>query len=142
MGALFARWKEAVNLHDRPTLPRGFVLRLAKELAPAHVCDALGEMVVALHILHLQAFERQDLVFVHKTRRQLMQEVLAFIGHVSMETSRLLARLFAVLGTLLLASESSLRLREPLLISVEEVGIAYFLNGRRCRGVLGQYPPR
>lgn len=108
--ARLGRRKEAVNALDFRTVPVGFVLAEATEHPPTAVGDTLGERVVLEHPRHIQVFELDEAVLIHKSMTELVQEVGSLSGNVLVLACDQQTRFVAIAAVLLLARERALQL--------------------------------
>ena len=80
-GTSLAGWVEGVHLHYIAAIELGLVFQHTEKFSPAYIGYGLGQFVVSQHILDLQVFNGNQLVFPYKPGGFLMQEILADIGH-------------------------------------------------------------
>jgi len=69
---------------------------LPYKLRPPCIRDRFGEAVVFLHVPHSQRLDGDHLIFVDQSGTELMQEILAGIGDVRMQTSDFTPSLLSV----------------------------------------------
>jgi hypothetical protein len=113
-----------VNLDQRSTVPLSFVFQLPDELTPTHVRDGFGQAVVFDQMLDLQTLDAYDLVFAYDASRELMLIVSPAICHLLVDASNLETSLGSILRALFLFCVLPLRLRQFLLLLVEELGVS------------------
>src|SRR6266496_2429128 len=112
-----------VNLDQSSTVPRSFVFQLPDELTPTNVRDRFGQAVVFDHMLDLQTLDAYDLVFAYDASRELMLIVSPAICNLLVDASNFETSLVSILRALFRASVLPLRLRQFLLLLVEELGV-------------------
>ena len=80
--AAFGRGEPAIHFHNRRAVPLALILKLANDLAPAHVCDSAREAVAEHHVLDRQCLHRDYVVLSYKLRRELLLKVTAGVGYL------------------------------------------------------------
>src|SRR2546421_8029724 len=66
----FTRWIPTVNFDEGSSIPCGFILQLADELAPSHITDGFCQTVILDHVLDGQTLHADHLVFVDDACRK------------------------------------------------------------------------
>ena len=121
IGTSLARRVEGINLQDGRAAPRSLVSEYSEELRPTRVRDCPRKMVVPQHILDLQVLDGNDLVFVNEPCGELLQEVLADVFDMFMDSGDANALLVVVSRTRHLSSKAALLSRKFPLMLVEDV---------------------
>ncbi len=62
---------------------------MLRELSPIHIGNAFGQLVMAHHVFHLQAFQDDDWVFVNNPGSQFVREILTHIGNLGLKACHL-----------------------------------------------------
>ena len=84
-----SRSEGLADLHDGLPVPARLVLQNAEELRPADVRDGLAQLVVLLHVLHLQGLDTDDVMVLDDLGRYLVQEVSSLAGDLLVDTGNL-----------------------------------------------------
>src|SRR5512140_1465954 len=113
--AALGRWEEAVHRDDLTAVPCAFVAKLAQELAPARIGNGLAEVMIAQHPAHMEVFDDQDLVFIHQSSGQLVQEVAALAAHLLVLNRDRSSRSLAAVGPWPASRQPPLQALEALL---------------------------
>ncbi len=128
-----------VNLDKVASVPRCFVFQLRHKLTPTHVTDRFTQLGVLDHVLDLQVFDADRLIFTNQAGRKFVREITAAISDTSIDPGKLLALLLSILAALLFPGKATPGLGKLLFILAEEGGIANYLPGRQnCEGLESQ----
>ena len=95
------RWEELVYLNKFLSLLFQFILQECGEHSPTVISNGLSKVQRLCHILHIQGFNTNNIIFVCKFVRTFVQEVLALISNLLMEKCYLATLFLAVVAPFL-----------------------------------------
>ena len=75
------------DLEQIAAIPRRFVPQLAGQLTQAHIADSARQLVVSHESPHVVGLDAERLVFADQRPAQLVQGILARVGHAGVEAS-------------------------------------------------------
>ena len=131
-----------VNLDERSPVPLSFVLELPHKLAPSHIRDGLGKLVVLYHILDVQTLDAYDLVLTYDLCRELVLIVTPPISNPGVDSGYFQLSLPTVLRTFVLFRVPTLRLCQFLFIRGRELRITVGMTiARDDHGLQAQVKP-
>ena len=127
----------AVALDERLTGTRRLVFEEVRQHRPTHVGSRLREIVVFHYPLHIQIFDRDDLVFVYDLPAELMKVVTPGARDALMRAGDQFASLVAALGPFLFAGQ---RLLFPLEVArrLAQMARVVELGAVACDGKMRQ----
>ncbi len=97
---------EAVDLDQRPSVPRALVVELSQQFSPPCHQDGSRETTVAKQAAHVQVLDDDRLVFANESSAELVQKVSALVGRPRAHARQLEARALLVSGALLLSRDA------------------------------------
>jgi len=85
-GMSFARWEPAVNHDNQGTIKLTFVQKLSTDFMPTTIGDSSGQFAIFHHALDVQIFDGDVSIGLAEIGRQLVYDVFAHVGDVSVES--------------------------------------------------------
>ncbi len=112
-----------IHRYILPTGPCCLVRKQGSELTPRYVMNALGETVVVRHPVDRQVFDGDQIKSVHDATAVLVGEVAASPGDTLMHAGNDTAPPGAFRCAFLLVAETTLHLRQRVLLSAKETRV-------------------
>lgn len=110
LSARLAGRKPSIHRNHGTAVPLGLVLDQASELSEARVGEMPRQRRVLNHAFHVQIFDADNLVLMHKARGERVQGVTALVRHGAMGASDTQPLLLATLRSFLPPREATLLL--------------------------------
>ena len=124
MGTPFTGWIPFVDLDKGTPILGCFVLQLPDDFTPARITDSLCEFRVFDHVLDLQTFHADKLVFLNQFCGQFVLEVLATVSNFGVNSGNLQFCLSEISGAFLLPAKTTLVLCQLRFVLVGVFGIS------------------
>lgn len=125
----FGRWIKPTDLNRHPSIPRRFVVQLTEKLSPAGIGDGTAVALCPQHTFNRQCLNRDHLVFVDQSTRQLMQEVLSSVANGSMGARLFQLGLRPISGAFLFVRQTALLSNQTLLAFGQMARVGTLLSG-------------
>lgn len=121
--------KEAIHDDKFPPIPSTLIFKHATQIRPRCIGNGSGQRSVTHQIPYRQVLDHDQLVLLDESSRKFVEEVASPVSDSHMNQGHLPAGLGLVPGSLLLASQLSLRPRQATGVTPPELRIGHLFAG-------------